>query len=366
MAAALLLDVGATAANATCALLEDDDYSVGCVICMCAFAKFAPHVAHPQQTPPGFNTHVQHKATLDVCAHSFCTKCIELWISHRHAAPWCPVCRQPITGYLTTSLQAPEHSSDAPAQPSPGPTCGPTSQQRGGSQTTQLRYSNTHQQHQPSQDLSDTATSVHSTPPTVRHVTVQPRQRSPSPPQGSNWLPRHRSHPSRPSRRQATVRPAHRHLCASAEASLRYRSSVYRHGLLAIPPGAPRDTGVPPLASLRDAPRIKTWITRDLQALLGDDDVALLADHVRGVFAEAVRRRGEGQVRPADAVEASCTTVCVQAVVDAWAHHQLRPYLGSRVAHFWHELRCFAGCPYTVNTYDRMVRYPAPPSRQRQ
>lgn len=105
------------------------------------------------------------------------------------------------------------------------------------------------------------------------------------------------------------------------------------------PPGPPAS----PLASLTDAPRIKHWITRDLQALLGEDDVSLLADHVRGVLAEAARRRHEGQ-----------------AEVDAWAHHQLRPYVGSSVAHFWHEVRCFAGCPYTVQTYDSMVRYPAP------
>lgn len=37
----------------------------------------------------------------------------------------------------------------------------------------------------------------------------------------------------------------------------------------------------------------------------------------------------------------------------------LKPYLGSRTKHFWHELRCFGLAPFSMEVYDQVVIYDA-------
>ncbi len=258
------------------------------------------------QSSPGYRSCMLEKATLDGCGHSYCKECIQSWIVHRCHQPVCPVCRQPITGYQYEEEQDVTHAADL-AQPilvsDDGARVAPAT-----STDTQLVYSsstatsNTHEaipggNHSVVTD--DTAKSL-------RHVEVHPvpRPTLSAPLQG---VPRHHPrhghhrrtrdgihhhHHRRPS---STIRPAHARINESEAAALHYRRSVYRQRLHAIPPGESRTTGVPPLAS-RDvhSARIRTWVTRELQALLDEEDVELLVEFVKGLLVATAAPLGRG------------------------------------------------------------------------
>jgi hypothetical protein len=153
--------------------------------------------------------------------------------------------------------------------------------------------------------------------------------------------------------------------------------------------------------------RLTEWIERELRALLQTDDVTILRGFVMGLVAaygiEPLQHSGgdggsgsgasyssQAAARRAVALASSRAAGMVAAAAarrDGGAdapgggtgggalgsspEEALRPFLYEHSAHFWHELRCFATAPpYTLATYDRMVRYrrreatppPAPPA----
>ncbi|XP_049412036.1 uncharacterized protein LOC125875025 isoform X1 [Solanum stenotomum] len=84
--------------------------------------------------------------------------------------------------------------------------------------------------------------------------------------------------------------------------------------------------------------RIELWIRRELQAILGDPDPSVIVHVATSLFITE---------------NTHSTQRCDRKDFLA----PLRPFLHERAEVFWHELRCFAESPLSMQTYDTVVEY---------
>ncbi|OIT34442.1 PREDICTED: E3 ubiquitin-protein ligase Topors isoform X1 [Nicotiana attenuata] len=84
--------------------------------------------------------------------------------------------------------------------------------------------------------------------------------------------------------------------------------------------------------------RIEPWIRRELQAILGDPDPSIIVHVVTSLFI-------------------SENTHLTQQYAGDDFLAPLRPFLHEHAEMFWHELRCFAESPLSMQTYDTVVEY---------
>lgn len=90
--------------------------------------------------------------------------------------------------------------------------------------------------------------------------------------------------------------------------------------------------------------RLESWILRELEAILGEQDLTIL---VHLVFSLLFTSLGEKtQKQNMDSMCSENKFIC-----------QLEPFLRDKASHFWHELRCFAESPFTMGAYDSVVEY---------
>lgn len=132
-----------------------------------------------------------------------------------------------------------------------------------------------------------------------------------------------------------------------AERVLLWRASVYERQLQAIPVSS-KDGLLQQITTSNDAKklvlqRIEPWIKRELQAILGDPDPCVIVHVATSLFISIHERKYEG---PSG-----------QSEVEPDFLSPLQPFLHEKTKMFWHELRCFAECSYSMETYDRLVEY---------
>lgn len=128
-----------------------------------------------------------------------------------------------------------------------------------------------------------------------------------------------------------------------AERILQWRASIYRLGLQAVPfenrnpsnPNMAMGTG----RKEQILQRIEPWIRRELQAILHDPDPTIIVHVATSLYLSSIEKKP----RLSDS--------------DDTLLAPLRPFLHEWTTTFWHELRCFAGSPYTMETYDDVVEY---------
>lgn len=190
---------------------------------------------------------------------------------------------------------------------------------------------------------------------------------------------------------------------------LQARRAVYAAGVWALPrapaaaptPASPGAAAAAPGVRVSDG-ALEAWLSRELRALLGDDDVMLLVAYVKGLVNSfgVTQTQTQQQAAPAAAPAAAGTAAVasmVQAATAAAAAAEQRahgsgagappadadapaaggtaaPVIHSAVAvlevflcdaaaQFWHELSCFASSGLSMAAWDRAVRY-GPPAQQ--
>ncbi|XP_059299074.1 uncharacterized protein LOC132051844 isoform X1 [Lycium ferocissimum] len=122
---------------------------------------------------------------------------------------------------------------------------------------------------------------------------------------------------------------------------IRWRASIYEERLQAVPFSSKNclmqhmDNRSTKEKMLQ---RIEPWIRRELQAILGDPDPSIIVHVATSLFISenthsTQRCAGDDFLAP------------------------LRPFLHERAEMFWHELRCFAESPLSMQTYDTVVEY---------
>ncbi|KAK9821020.1 hypothetical protein WJX74_001557 [Apatococcus lobatus] len=147
----------------------------------------------------------------------------------------------------------------------------------------------------------------------------------------------------------------------SADVALDRRREIYAEGLWATPVGAPGGHRLPSASGYNGL--LRAWVERELKALLPTTDTTIVTAFVMGLVSshQATTDRPAGQ--PAGLWGSPRRP---QATGPAWDDTRivdaLQPFLQDRSRHFWHELRCFAACSYTIPIYDRLVKHTKPPS----
>lgn len=142
----------------------------------------------------------------------------------------------------------------------------------------------------------------------------------------------------------------------AAEKALRWRASIYRKGLRAIPPRLQHRTNIKQNITgelnekARIERRLEPWICRELEAILGEQDLTILVHLVLSLWFSRLRKQ-EGK---RNLIPSSNEDEFMQ---------QLEPFLGDKANAFWHELRCFAESPFTMSAYDSIVEYQGPLSK---
>ncbi|KAI5650696.1 hypothetical protein M9H77_36701 [Catharanthus roseus] len=132
-----------------------------------------------------------------------------------------------------------------------------------------------------------------------------------------------------------------------AKRIIRWRASVYEQQLRAIPISS-KNCLLQQITTSNNAKklvlqRIEPWIKRELHAVLGDPDPPVIVHVATSLFISMHERKHE----------------CIPEQLDV-AHGFLSPlwrFLHERTEMFWHELRCFAECSYSMETYDGLVEY---------
>ncbi|EIE26155.1 hypothetical protein COCSUDRAFT_40298 [Coccomyxa subellipsoidea C-169] len=138
-----------------------------------------------------------------------------------------------------------------------------------------------------------------------------------------------------------------------------WRRHVYVQGMRAVPMEEAAVAGQPGMSEDRRAARLSAWVDRELRSLLQTDDVAIVRAYVMGlVRGIGFARSGDGTEPPARQPQGAVGSGRGGEQTDAVA--ALRPFLQEHAEHFWHELRCFAAVPLSMQTYDRLVRYKDP------
>ncbi|KAH3764693.1 E3 ubiquitin-protein ligase Topors [Pelomyxa schiedti] len=118
-----------------------------------------------------------------------------------------------------------------------------------------------------------------------------------------------------------------------------FRRKVYIERLKATPtkPETPTVASIFTLSQIKAKPapwtaKLLPWIKRELQAILQEEDVTLLSEYVMGIIKE-------------------------HELSDPKAISQLKGILFDNTDLFVHELRMFASSPFTMETYDKIVKY---------
>ena len=141
-----------------------------------------------------------------------------------------------------------------------------------------------------------------------------------------------------------------------------WRREIYDLDLWAIPLGTHHHVPRSLVAPAGRQNRIKEWVHRELQALLETEHTTILRGFVMGLLATygAHPPLPPSRLPPSEILAMNGVETEVEGPRDDPVS-QLRPFLGSAAAHFWHELSCFATAPaYTIRTYDSIVRYARP------
>ncbi|CAN6469321.1 unnamed protein product [Victoria cruziana] len=105
------------------------------------------------------------------------------------------------------------------------------------------------------------------------------------------------------------------------ERAIRWRSSIYKRGLKAIPTHAHSKMGTSQNA-VRMKRHIEPWIERELKAILGDSDPSVLVHFVTSLWSSREEQN-----------------TSVQSGVEDTYVDKLRPFLHEQADLFWHELR---------------------------
>ncbi|GAB4818020.1 hypothetical protein N2152v2_005066 [Parachlorella kessleri] len=169
-----------------------------------------------------------------------------------------------------------------------------------------------------------------------------------------------------------------------------WRRRVYEQGLYADPPLVEDRSRISVGSGSSRERRLSEWLDRELRVLLRTDDVTIIKGFVLGLVAlsgldnstpstsppSSSQMRGSLQYQlsqqqqkqqqrsPSSGLGAPVAVGRVGAGASrADPVAALLPFLHEHAAHFWHELRCFATSPFTLQTYDRIVHYSSnPPS----
>ncbi|KAI4364420.1 hypothetical protein MLD38_020515 [Melastoma candidum] len=130
-----------------------------------------------------------------------------------------------------------------------------------------------------------------------------------------------------------------------AERKLRWRLSVYKRRLRAVPLSSQSNQDMPVLRDHRSRERIlnkiEPWIRRELEAILGDPDPSVIVHVVTSLFMEDAEKKSDAPIPVEEDNPAA----------------SLRPFLRDHADMFWHELRCFAKSSLGMETYDAVVEY---------
>ncbi|CAL0330668.1 unnamed protein product [Lupinus luteus] len=89
--------------------------------------------------------------------------------------------------------------------------------------------------------------------------------------------------------------------------------------------------------------RIKPWIKRELEAVLGDPDPTVIVHVVTSQFIAWLEEKAR---MPSGQCDVGNDFI-----------HPLRPFLHDKASTFWHELSCFGESCYNMETYDAVVQY---------
>ncbi|XP_022999966.1 E3 ubiquitin-protein ligase Topors isoform X1 [Cucurbita maxima] len=124
---------------------------------------------------------------------------------------------------------------------------------------------------------------------------------------------------------------------------LQWRASIYDRRIQAVPSSV-RSCLVMNLTGshgVKEAilERIKPWIQRELEAILGDPDPTIIVHLVTSLFVARLEA-------PSSQLNAENDFLS-----------PLRPFLYEKTDLFWHELRCFAGSSLRMEEYDSVVEY---------
>ncbi|XP_058209210.1 uncharacterized protein LOC131322085 isoform X2 [Rhododendron vialii] len=134
---------------------------------------------------------------------------------------------------------------------------------------------------------------------------------------------------------------------AVAQRVLQWRASIYEQHLQAVPfssrSNQEQNTTRNNCAQERIEKKIEPWIRRELEAILGDPDPSVIVHVASSLFISSFEEKREVSCEQSD-------------LVDNYLE-PLRPFLHERTNMFWHELRCFAESPFTMETYDTVVEY---------
>ncbi|XVF62637.1 hypothetical protein PTKIN_Ptkin09bG0024300 [Pterospermum kingtungense] len=132
-----------------------------------------------------------------------------------------------------------------------------------------------------------------------------------------------------------------------AERKLQWRASVYNRRLQAVPisPGNSSRQNVArnDFEKQRILQRIEPWIRREIEAITGDPDTSIIFHVVSTLFFSKHEGNFDGSSG--------------QLGVEDDFLAPLKPFLLDRTKMFWHELRCFAGSSFPMETYDAVVEY---------
>ncbi|WRX19749.1 zinc finger protein [Theobroma cacao] len=248
------------------------------------------------------NLDVRGAAVLTVCSHAYCLGCIRKWSDLKRK---CPLCNSTFDSwfYKIDLSSRKFFKEQVPALSEGKPVI-----------------------HRPRSTLIDRRRIIERTREEMNSV---------------NW--RTRPLPWRRSFGRPGTVPPH----VIEERKLQWRASVYKRRLQALPvsPGTSSQQNVPrnDCEEERILLRIKPWIQRELEAILGDPDPSIILHVVSSLFFS----RHEGKY------DGSSGLLLVEDDFLA----PLKPFLHNWTNMFWHELSCFAESSFTIETYDAVVEY---------
>eukprot|EP00891_Asterochloris_glomerata_P002789 jgi/Astpho2/2789/Aster-00958 len=281
------------------------------------------------------------RAVVGGCMHAFCRDCLEAWLAVK---PICPLCKRRVRFYM--------HSikSDASYEEEAVPDSPPRKMSALEEGTEALPVIG----HVPGNaDSSLLERMLHGH--MRAHYTLRQQQQQ-HPPQGHSSRGHGHSRLADSSARQIRWPEAS---AAPEDKSVQWRRHLYDNQLFA---GALDVThrGLPRVASESGRqPRLEKWVQRELQAVLGQQDVGVTRSFVLALVGSYGLGRQAPRLQGLQAPAGSALEV--QDAQDTQRHRDavvaLSPFLHDHTEQFWHELRCFGHAPFVAYVYDRMVHY---------
>ncbi|KAH9328736.1 hypothetical protein KI387_000844, partial [Taxus chinensis] len=236
-------------------------------------------------------------AVLTLCMHEFCLKCIETWSTLQRK---CPLCKRGFDGWFY-DIQGSHNYREKRLLPLREK---PQSSVDGNS----LRHSGETDYQRTSQNA---------------RVQMFGNQR------GTRPLPRRRNFGN--SRFISSLERRRIEEERAAKRAIRWRASIYKKGLRAIPPRLQkktiiRENIIDNLAEReRLERRLEPWIRRELEAILGVQDLTILVHLVFSLLFAKLKKR-----EPKQNMDLMCG--------ENEFIRQLEPFLGDKASLFWHEL----------------------------